>query len=302
MTTDSFVPTALILGSAAAVVCLVCVVYFALENSGSRNIALATGTLAAAIVMYGLQLLFELQSTTSTELFTAQFTIDRATPSIDGGADASSNLSRYRYETGASNTFAAENPGQFDGDRQKLFRDFALFSIIAYLGTEQFDWQIKRVSFKTAVMAIENIEYQSKPSECNAISKSDVHAALARARNAFASAEPFAQERLCLPPSTEFKVSDGELVLSNPFCDITFRIEPSGTVFYGVPGEGFRVELLPNDQGRFEVTPINIRVTAQFHALRVQHRKARKYREWAERLTNGLGNWFEPPSGVLKSE
>ena len=70
------------IGLAAIVVGLVCLVTVTWAKSGSRNLALATSTLAAALLLFATQLLFELRERSTTDFFTAEFTIDRKEPQI----------------------------------------------------------------------------------------------------------------------------------------------------------------------------------------------------------------------------
>ena len=69
-------------GMAAAAVASVCLIYLLSQNSGSRNIALATGALLGAVVLLAVQLRFELRSEPSTDFITAEYTIDRSKPEI----------------------------------------------------------------------------------------------------------------------------------------------------------------------------------------------------------------------------
>lgn len=60
-------------GAAAAVLAAVCLVYLVSQNLGSRNIALATGALAGALVLLVIQLLFELHAEESTDFISAEY-------------------------------------------------------------------------------------------------------------------------------------------------------------------------------------------------------------------------------------
>ncbi len=68
-----------IIGAAAAS-CVV--VQIAWSNTGARNIGVATGALGAALLLYIVQIPFELRRTVEDDLITAQHAIDRAAPSI----------------------------------------------------------------------------------------------------------------------------------------------------------------------------------------------------------------------------
>ena len=70
------------IGLVAIVIGVVCLGAVAWANAGSRNLVLATSTLAAAILLFVTQLPFELRTKSITDFFTAEFTIDRASPQI----------------------------------------------------------------------------------------------------------------------------------------------------------------------------------------------------------------------------
>ena len=71
-----------IAGAVSGIIGVACLIYIAWENAGSRNIAIGTGTLVGAVVLLGIQLLWELRSTTTTDFLTAEYTINRETPEI----------------------------------------------------------------------------------------------------------------------------------------------------------------------------------------------------------------------------
>ena len=139
------------LGIALILVGLLCLGAVAWNNSGSRNLALATGTLFAAIVLFLVQLPFELRSSSSADIFTAQLTVDRLTPIIrmwkypdwPGAA-----VDRLMQEVAASSDLAAHDRSRFDGDRDRLTLDLILYDLIAYLGVEQFDWRVKKTHLR----------------------------------------------------------------------------------------------------------------------------------------------------------
>jgi hypothetical protein len=134
-------------GLAGIILAVGCLGYFAWQNAGSRNLGLATATLAAAMILFSVQLRFELRAKDSMDFITAEFTVNREKPEIRQWNYGSSPTARMGRELSASQKFAVAHPGQFNGDREKLTRDMVIFSLLSYLGTEQFDWQMKRTQF-----------------------------------------------------------------------------------------------------------------------------------------------------------
>jgi hypothetical protein len=283
-------------GGAAVVLAAVCLGYLVSQNLASRNIALATGALAGAVILLGIQLLFELRAEERTDFITAEYTIDRAKPEIRQwtyGLDQSHRLMR---DLDASGKFAAANPGQFNGDRDKLTLDMVIFSLLAYLGVEQFDWQMKRTRFVSQSIGTATLTLPgSKPNECTVITKGQLGKMLLNAGNSFADGDMFfGRQSLCLPPRSTLQVRADGLTLTNPFCDISFILEPSGAIFFTRPGtHGLEQPLLPNGGGAtFETRATGIRVTVRSSAIRSQHRDMPKYQDWSKRVISGAQNWF----------
>jgi hypothetical protein len=302
---------------AAVVLASVCLGYLVSQNLSSRNIVLATGALAgsviflggqllfgvatgagalaAAAILLGIQLLFELHAEERTDFITAEYTIDRATPEIRQWKYDSDQGQRLNKEVGASQTFAATHPGQFDGDRDKLTHDMVIFSLLAYFGVEQFDWQIKRVQFVGQTMGtLTTTSFGSKPDECTTVTKAQLQKLLLDAGNFFADGNMFfGPQALCLPPRSTIEVRPDALILINPFCDISFALEASGSVAYYQPGTGaLEQPTLLNGESKLETRTTGIRVTVRCSAVRAQHRDMPKYQDWSKRVVSGAQNWF----------
>jgi hypothetical protein len=296
-------------GAAASALAAVCLVYLLSQNSGSRNIALATGALAGAAILLCVQLRFELRADESTDFITAEFTIDRAKPEIRQWKYSITQGQRLVRDLDASGKFAAAHPGQFDGDRGKLTQDMVIFSLLAYLGVEQFDWQIKRTQFVGQSTGTQTLTMLgSRPDECTVVTKDQLRTMLLNVGNSFAEGGMFfGQQFLCLPPRSTLQVTAVGVILTNPFCEISFTLEPSGGVHYGRPASGEKppstaaevadfIERseprLPNGEPVFERRATGIRVTVRYSAIRAQHRDMPKYQDWSKRLVSGAQNWF----------
>ncbi|MGA2814904.1 MAG: hypothetical protein ABSE67_01145 [Xanthobacteraceae bacterium] len=163
-----------------------------------RGILLATGTLVAALILFIIQLPFELRASDSTDFFTAEYTISRAKPEIRQWKYDSDGGMRLNKEIDASRKFAEAHPGQFDGARDKLTQDMVVFSLLAYLGVEQFDWQVKRVRFVgQSAGAMTLMSPTSKPDECALVTKDQLHKMLFDAGNSFADGNIFLVLKPC---------------------------------------------------------------------------------------------------------
>lgn len=116
-------PTALwitlVVGVGALIVGIVCLCFMAWSNAGSRNLALRTAALFASVVLLLVQIPFELRTNTDTDLFSAEFTINRLQPQIRQWSYPPT-VGRINLEIGASDALANTNPDAFKGDGQKL--------------------------------------------------------------------------------------------------------------------------------------------------------------------------------------
>jgi hypothetical protein len=302
-------------GAAAVALASVGLGYVVSQNLGSRNIALATGALAgaviflggqllfgvptgagalaAAILLLGIQLLFELHAEERTDFITAEYTIDRAKPEIR----------QWKYDQGqrlirdldGSGAFAAAHPGQFDGDREKLTQDMVIFSLLSYFGVEQQDWQMKRTQFVGQSMGTLTLTAPgSKPDECTEVTRAQLRMLLLDAGNAFADGNMFfGYQALRLPPNSTIEVKAGSVVLRNPFCNISFVLESSGSVAFYKPGTGaLKQPTLPNGESKLETRLTNIRVTVRSSAMKAQHRDMPKYDDWSKSVVSGAQSWF----------
>ncbi len=291
-------------GIAAVVLGLICLGAVAWGNAGSRNLVLATSTLAAAILLFVIQLPFELRSRSEVDLFSAELTVDRATPMIrlwnypDGpGLSSGSRLLR---ETEASSYLANRDRSRFDGDRERLTLDMILYNFVAYLGAEQFDWQLKRTVLRgNSIGTLFQAQAVSRDTECTAFAPAELQEKLRAVGNAFADVPLLVWSgRLCLPPGATLTVGEQSLEIRTPFCRISFTLEPSGAVWSAKPGTRGEVPQLPNGDPQLETRLTGIRSLVEFSWIRAQHPDLKKYEDWSQRLVKGARLWFEGRSGI----
>jgi len=287
-------------GGLAVAVATVCLMCLASQNLGSRNIVLATGTFIAAVILLVTQLCFELRSVEFSDFITAEFTIDRAKPGIRQWKYGANQGQRLTRDMDGSDTFAVANPGQFDGDREKLTHDMVIFSLLAYLATEQFDWQMQRTQFVGQSMGTMTVTAPgSKPDECTVITTDRLRTMLLSAGNSFANGGVFfIRQSLCLPPHSTLQVKGDGLTLTNPFCEISFSLEKSGMTLFGRPGANGREQVpLPNGEAQFETRATGIRATTLCSAVRSQHLDMPRYQEWSKKVVGGAQRWFMDNGG-----
>jgi hypothetical protein len=97
-------------GTVSGVVTVLAALFIVYQNSGSRNLALAFSALVSTIVLFGIQLLFELQPGEPTyNQVSASYNIDREAPAIKQWSMPRVGM-RAAGETGASNWLQELHP------------------------------------------------------------------------------------------------------------------------------------------------------------------------------------------------
>jgi hypothetical protein len=164
------------IGAVALVVMLACFGWLTFENAASKTFTLAAAALMSAVLVFGIQAIFELQPSSTKTFVPIEYTLDRGKPEIRQWAYSMNAAWRLQFEVGASATYFAAHPGPFEfrddlSNVRKLMKDLAIFSTIAYIGNEQFDWQIKKVQYKGRTSGTLTLTAPtSNPSECTDVS------------------------------------------------------------------------------------------------------------------------------------
>jgi hypothetical protein len=294
------IKAALVSAGLGATLLLAAAGVLAWNNAGSRNLALATGTVAAGLLLFALQLPFELRSTEERDFLTVELTLDRQESSIRQWSYASVPGMSWRIhdEIDASKWLAGHHPQLFadEDGRDRITRDLVLFSIVSYLARYEFDWQRRLVRFSgDTAGTILTWDRLSKASECTLVDEHALRAQLTAAANAYAGARlSVTGQALCLPPRTFLTLARDSLAIDNPFVRILLDLRPSGSISYIEPGTG-KAPQMPSGGGRYETRLIGVEAKVTYRALRAQHRHMYRYKAWTQSLLTGLHQWFEIP-------
>jgi hypothetical protein len=300
---------ALWVGAISLFAALGCALYIVWMNGASRNLALALGALVGTCVVFLLQLLFELQSTTTTTDFPVEFTTDYSTRAVRNPKAYRQNpYASYRNiftEANASTFLATLTPAPTKDDAPKITRDLAIISIIAFLIDEQFDWKLNAVSYRTSMGQISTSEPLSKPSECTAISGETIHLKLKTAGNLFSDMPRFGmRDSFCLPPNSTVEITASAITFRNLACEIAITLrEPFSSMttidphaVADAPQKGYidaQSPTLPDGAPQYITVVVGARATVTFFALRAQSRDLIEYQNWTNRIVNGVKSRFE---------
>lgn len=289
----------LVVGIIAMIVALVSLGYVVWANAGSRNLTLAAAALISAMLFFVIQLTFELHKSEETDFISVELTIDRAKPEIRQWLYTMDMGWRIHAETDASGWLNGHTPDLFNTDRDKVNNHLIIFSLISYLTSTQYDWQLKRIQFKgSSTGTITTYQRQSLPHECTNFSRETLDAHLTKAGNVYAGAPlRLMGDSICLPPDATIYISATELILENPFGKISFTLVPSRSIHFIKPGgttlTGEPSQLPDNGGAQYETRITGIRIKSEEYGIRAHHKKANTYRDWKTRLISGAHTWFE---------
>ena len=292
---------ALIVNVASLLLACITAAILAWENAASRNLSLATGTLAAVAINFLIQLPFELQGSKDLDHVSTESTIDRSGPSIRQWNYTGTPGWRIGIETGASSWLAANNAAAFNTDREVLSSDFVMFSLLCFLTVQEFDWQLRRVTYRSGGFGIGTTVHSiSKDTECSAFDENDLRAALTKSGNMFAGAPlHLASGKLRLPPKSTIEIARKSIAIQNPVCRISGYLEDTPAVLsYTKPGTGGEAPQLASGEARFETRMTGFRVEVIYFRLRSQTPDIGKYRDWVSRILADVHEWFESASSA----
>src|SRR5262249_18027532 len=139
---------ALVVGGALTLFGLIILTSFAYSTaSASRNLSLAIGALFGSALLLGIQMLFELQGSKTSESVETEFTFDLEKPALRQWQYPVSLGERFASELRASQYLSSthsEKLARSPADRERLVSDMSIFSLVAYITTKQHDWQTQR--------------------------------------------------------------------------------------------------------------------------------------------------------------
>jgi len=288
---------AVVSGGVALAIALLAAGYIAWENLGSRNLGLATATLAAAAILFVIQVAFELQGSKEYDHIAFEYTLDRSVPTIRRAAYSAPQLPQLLAETDAAEWIAGNNPQALQENDRKVFSDLAIVSLVAFLGAEQFDWQLRTVLYKgTSIPGMYTIQGVSPPNQCTTITSADLQKQLEESGNLFAPAHlnVLFRGQLCLPPQSSLAVTSESVILRNPVSEVRFSLDKgSAAISHRRPRSRLAEAPMVNGRPQYDTRTDGFAVEVTYFALRSQTRNIASYRNWVTRVLSGAHQWFE---------
>jgi hypothetical protein len=308
---------ALWVGGFSLAIAIICGGYVAWLNGGSRNIGLGLGAVLGACVVFILQILFDLKSSSTSTDFAVEFVTDYQSKEVHSPRAYNPSMTvafSYRnlfIEAEASKALAVASPPLSRDDAPKIARDLGILSIISFLLDEQSDWQLDTKVFKTSLGTTTQWMRVSKPDECTLVTKDMIQKKLKAAGNMFADV-PIGilmgdKASLCLPPHALLDITKNSVALRTYVCSITFTlqepmssmttIDPHVVAASKITRQPIKTEapILADGSPRYVTVDVGTRATVEFASLRAQDRNLSKYQSWAKRVVEGVNARFEVP-------
>jgi hypothetical protein len=222
------------------------------------------------------------------EFITTSLTIDRSIPSIRQ-TRYSSDDERMAVETIASQWLVEHNKKVFDDDRTKLTRDLVIFSLIAFMRSNEAQlWEIHPHLIGGLLTW-----HEDQNRSCQLITDEDVRAGLRDSGNILAFTPIFTRQPICLPPNSAFDLSSDMLIMRNQKYELYFKLDRPAGVNYENPGTGNPLPKLPNGQSRFETRAVGIDVRETYFRGEMSDQEFSKYQKWGSDLVSAAKKWFE---------
>jgi hypothetical protein len=142
----------------------------------------------------------------------------------------------------------------------------------------------------------------SKEGEYRGFDEKDLRTALNKSGNMFAGAPlHLASGKLRLPPNSTIEIARKSIVIQNPVCSVTWRLEDTPSILSHMqPGTGGETPLLPSGGAKLETRMSGLSVEVLYHRWRSQRVDIAKYKDWVAHLLADAHEWFESnnPAGA----
>jgi hypothetical protein len=251
------------------------------QNRGSINLVLAYSTLCGTAFFFAIQLFFQLQGqTTDTSVFIAEYTIDRGAPAVYRASPRMGPVATMRQvgESAASTWLAKTSPFQFKDSNSdsRLGTDLAIFSLVYFIGTQELDWQQRKIVFRGSRGTATAIQPTSESSDRTILTERDIASLLSKCGNIFAGASLLPISKLYLPPHSHLAITRDTVSIANPICEISFHAQ--------FPSEDY-------SQGS-NLVQIAIETKTRFLSLRAHNPTIERYKDWTTRLLADAEEWW----------
>ena len=297
-------------GAIAGVVLIVASIIIAYQNFGSRTIALGASTLVGVLIAFALQLWFELRPSTQDDQVSFAYTVDfhdrqiRQWDYTKVVGDAKHDVldptlalvgSRIKTEIEAGKWLFAEQESMVGDHLDKVASDLAIFSLVAFFGHAERDWQWQFRRYNSPTMPHATIRPTSKLDQCSVVTEQELRRQLDASGNLFAAAPPrLALGDICLPPGTSIHIGPNQIALKNRVFQIVFALEDTGERGgnHIRPQSNMEQPKLADGRFRYDTRGQSFDIQTMFFGLRAYDIARPTYVEWLTRLVELVKAWF----------
>ncbi len=265
----------------------------ALQNRASSNVVFATAALVGTAIFYFLQLVFELQGSTSTEVINAELTIDREKREVHNWSTNHHPPFKYAYEQPLNKWLSLQPISEVRSNEVSLIRDAILVSTLSLFQWEEPDWQMKEKRVSSRRVAHWTRGPDSSEGAYERVLLVSIGELLKKSGNLIpADFAEGGRKELHLPPSSNISIGRTNISIRSPFCEISFEFEEAEGMHFEKPGDETR-PMMTNGEPRFVTYVVPTRVTTRFLKLRTHHPERSDYENWTKRLIVKARLWLE---------
>lgn len=283
-------------------------IWLAYLNPGSSSLGLATGTLAAAAVLWTVQALFELRPSIERHYIPIAITINPSELTFAGPHKGRLPVDREQFPDAAryvnENVLAAHlrklKLSAIATESERAADAYVLYNLVAYMTAANADWQGHRVSY-TGATRKEAFIPLSRAGEYTAYSHPQLQDLLESSGNLLAPVRlPTAiSDGLRLPPKSVLHLDSKSLTILHPAFTATFTVRMPGEDDPAccMTGTGFE-----RDGVNYLSLWRGLDIEIKYARLRAQPAGKTELAKWLTNMIEGARLWFattEPQGSIV---
>jgi hypothetical protein len=263
------------------------------HNSESRNLVLSFSAIVGAVLVFYLNVFFELKDDNESYFINTELSIFHEEMKIGQHFYPPTSSDRLTIDNKASQWLVKNNPELFKSNTHNLMTDLIMYSFVGFFLSQGNDWKKITKSFSQSTYTQFRVNPDEKGSD-SFISKEILIRELGKSNNVFANVEyEVISNGIFLPPKSEFKINDKIISIDNPFSLIRVEIDESGSVWYGEPGSKIlHLKKLEDGSHKYETRYFNINISIIYKAQRAKNKQMSAYKNWVNDLIFNAGQWF----------
>jgi hypothetical protein len=263
------------------------------QNRGNQNFLFATATVFAAIAFYSIHLSTSLRENKQVVRFPVELTIDRSNNFLGAQFYSLNQSGRARIEKELVQKLQQAKPALFTNQEDVVRHDFFIISVLEWLSTEEFDWQMESKVFETTQGKISSKGKTSRPTESKLLREKDLQSVLSNSGNVFADffkMQTF--DEIVLPKHSEFTISTNAISISNPVFDIKIEFQNQPILISNTDPRTGQMEILSAGRSHFSTYVYEVTITTCIKKYRSGDIDRPRLEIWFSRFSDSIQKWF----------